>query len=73
MSVPISDLLKGCKDKEGMKLLLNQAQEAYLSWESLWTQFITAPLLQVKLTKYSIENDDYRISLLFDLFTSIYV
>ena len=44
MSIPINDLLKGCKDQDGMKLLLNQAKEAYLSWKSLWSHFITAPL-----------------------------
>ena len=57
MSIPINDLLIGCKDQEGMKLLLNQAQEAYLSWKSLWSHFITAPLRKELIGKIKLLNE----------------
>ena len=44
MNFPIKELLKGSKNKDLIEPLLKQAEEVFVSWQSLWSPFVSAPI-----------------------------
>ena len=54
MVFPIDELVKGSKNKQAIKLLLLQASKAFISWETIWSEFISAPIKEEFLEKVNI-------------------
>ncbi len=57
MNIPINVIIKNCTNKKEIGLLLNQAEKAFITWETIWSNFIEAPIREEFLEKVKILND----------------
>ena len=59
MHIPINELILGSENQEKLKLILLKAEEAFSTWEAIWSKFISAPLTEEVLGKI-IKLDDIQ-------------
>lgn len=57
MNIPTNEIIKQCTNKKEIGLLLNQAEKAFITWETIWSNFIEAPIREEFLEKVKILND----------------
>ena len=57
MNLPIKELLKESKYPQTIESILLQAQKAFMSWEVLWSPFISAPIKEEALRKLNLLNE----------------
>ncbi len=59
MNLPKKELLKGCNDRLGMEILVNQAESVLRTWKPTWSSFISAPLREEALKIMAPLNNLY--------------
>ncbi len=57
MQLPIKELLTGSRYQKELESLLNKANLAFLSWQSLWSDFVDEPLQEEISSKLQGLND----------------
>ncbi len=57
MKLPREKLLKGCKNKEGIDLLLSQAELVFKTWQPIWSPFISAQVREEAINIMQPLND----------------
>lgn len=57
MIIPIKELLKGSQNKKELEMLLRKAQLAFDSWNTILTNFISAPIQEEVFERLEVFND----------------